>query len=56
VPDQGTTVTIKLPLAQGARTDREVDAEETRASARDAPTLPEIQLDGLMISEQRKEH
>jgi signal transduction histidine kinase len=29
MPDQGTTVTIKLPLAQGARTHREVDAEES---------------------------
>jgi len=29
VPDQGTTVTIKLPLAQGSRTHREVDAEES---------------------------
>jgi signal transduction histidine kinase len=28
MPDQGTTVTIKLPLAQGDRTQREVDAEE----------------------------
>jgi signal transduction histidine kinase len=28
-PDQGTKVTIKLPLAQGARSDREVDAEES---------------------------
>ena len=27
-PGQGTTVTIKLPLAQGARSHREVDAEE----------------------------
>jgi signal transduction histidine kinase len=27
MPDQGTTVTIKLPLAQGARTHRVVDAE-----------------------------
>ena len=29
MPDQGTTVTLKLPLAQGARTHREVDAEES---------------------------
>ncbi len=29
MPDQGTEVTLKLPLAQGARTDREVDAEES---------------------------
>jgi len=28
MPDQGTTVTLKLPLAQSARTHREVDAEE----------------------------
>jgi signal transduction histidine kinase len=28
MPDQGTTVTIKLPLAQGARTQHEVDTEE----------------------------
>src|SRR6266700_899829 len=27
VPEEGTTVTLKLPLAQGARTHREVDAE-----------------------------
>jgi signal transduction histidine kinase len=33
--DQGTTVILKLPLAQGARTDREVDAEES------VITLPE---------------
>lgn len=28
IPDQGTTVTIKLPLAHGTRTDRVVDAQE----------------------------
>jgi signal transduction histidine kinase len=51
-PDQGTTVTIKLPLAQGGGTQREVDAEEvdpeesrakeSRTSARDVPTLPDV--------------
>src|SRR5256884_4211055 len=34
-PGQGTTVTIKLPLAQGARTHREVDAEENAISLRE---------------------
>ncbi len=29
IPDQGTTVTLKLPLAQGTRTQRGVDAEES---------------------------
>jgi signal transduction histidine kinase len=29
MPDQGTTVTLKLPLAQGARTHREVNADES---------------------------
>jgi signal transduction histidine kinase len=29
IPDQGTTVTLKLPLAQSAGTHREVDAEES---------------------------
>ena len=28
MPDQGTTVTLKLPVAESARTHREVDAEE----------------------------
>ena len=50
VPDQGTTVTIKLPLAQGARTDREVDAEENRASARTgASPVPTIHEPGQPI-------
>jgi len=42
IPDQGTTVILKLPLAQGAKIHREVDAEESRASARDAPTFPNV--------------
>jgi len=29
MPDQGTTVTLKLPLAQGSRTNNVVDAEES---------------------------
>jgi len=40
VPDQGTTVTIMLPLAKGTRTDRDVDAEGDRAPVSDATPLP----------------
>ncbi len=47
VPDQGTTVTITLPLAQGARTHREVDVEWDRASTRTgASPVPTIHEPG----------
>jgi signal transduction histidine kinase len=32
IPDQGTTVTLKLPLAHGTRTDSIVDAQESVTS------------------------